>query len=170
MSTSVKSSLSPVTRTEPTPTSCPLSIIRTVAPTFAKLEATLCQKINPTSPFEINRQLMNFQAMLASARKALEPVRSRTVPPTAVSEFTTQRWIEGTLELTGLLEEKTRTMYRKDPKGCAKLRQELLHGDTNIPLLVRRVGEYHERLLVESQGPTIRDLTSPKRTDASLAA
>ena len=170
MSTRVKSSLFPGIRSATPPTPCPISIIKTVAPTFEKLEASLSQNINTTSPFEINRQLMDFQAMLASARKALEPVKNRSVPPTAVSEFTTQRWVEGTLELTGLLEEKTRTMYRKDPYGCAKLREELLHGDTNIPLLVRRVCEYHDRLVVEAQTLTMKDLAPPKRAVSALSA
>jgi hypothetical protein len=163
MSTSVKTSSVPVTRKsqlEHHP--YPLSVIKSVAPTFKKLEAALSRRINTKSPFEINKQLMDFQAMLAAARKTLEPVRARTACQSRPSEFTTQRWVEGTLELTGLLEEKTRSMYRRDLRGCAELREELLHGETNIPTLVRRVSEYHQRLLIEAQSLSMSDLTSPK--------
>jgi hypothetical protein len=163
MSTSVKTSSAPAPKKNPSEHhSYPLSVIKDVAPTFKKLEAALSRKINTKSPFEINKQLMDFQAMLSSARKTLEPTKARTACQSRPSEFTTQLWVEGTLELTGLLEEKTRSMYRRDPRGCAKLREELLHGENNIPTLVRRVSEYHQRLLIEARSLSMSDLTSPK--------
>ena len=165
MSTNVETKSSQSRNRQPEQTTpCPLSVIKAVAPTFTQLEAVLSRKINTTCPFQTNNQLIDIHTTLAAAREKLAPVIARNVCPSQPSEFTTQQWVRGTFELTRLLEERTRKVYRGGPSDSAKLRQDLLHGDANIPTLVRRVSEYHQRLIVEARTSPMSELRSPNST------